>query len=76
MDVQADNIIIMLVKEHLCVRLLVQSYSKSCSVVDYHILISRVLQILSTVKSSIPKSSLNLDVLIRRSRHGFVVLEP
>lgn len=66
----------MLVKEHLCVCLLVQSYSKSCSVVDYHILISRVLQILSTVKSSIPKSSFDLDVLIRRSRHGFVVLEP
>lgn len=76
MNVQTNNIIIMLVKEHLCVRLLVQSYSKSCSVVDYHILISRVLQILSTIKSSIPKSSLNLDVLIRRSRHGLVVLEP
>lgn len=76
MDVQTDNIIIMLVKEHLCVRLLIKSYSKSCSVVDYHILISRVLQILSTIKSSISKCSLNLDVLIRRSRHGFVVLEP
>jgi len=59
----------MFIEEHLCVRLLIKSNSQSCCIIHDHILISRVFQVLATIKRSIPKCSLNSDILIWRCRH-------